>query len=66
MRKQAHQFPLERDERDFPHGRARVHQDVPAARKVGTIQPEYFPYSPPQAVAHHSIPHPHRRGDAQA
>ena len=66
MGKQPQQFPLKRGEGDFSHRLARIHQDVPAARKVRPIQPEHFAHSPPQAIAPDSIPQSHWRGDPQA
>ncbi len=59
-------FPLERHEGDLPHCLAGIYQDVPAARQIRSIQPEHFPHAPPQAIAPHRIPQPHRRGDPQA
>jgi len=66
MGKQPQQFPLERGEGDLPHRLARIHQDVPTARKVHAMQTEHFAHAPPQAIACDSVPHPHRRGDSQA
>ena len=64
--KQLQQFLLEPGEGDFPHRLARIDQQVPAARKVGAIQPKHFPHPPTQAIAPHSFPQAHGRGDSQA
>lgn len=65
-RKQPQQFPLEGCEGNLPHGLARIHQDVPAARKLRSIQAKYFPHAASQTIAPHRFAQTDRRGDAQA